>query len=158
MRRLRRLPPKELSEAVEQLDDGYVQLLTLLDRRTAFQKIVAVLPDEVGFDVAFVGELQDDGSLALSMPTRFRTAALNGLVVPSGIGLGGKVLLTRRPEWVANYTIANNLRFPFVQQADRRGPQGHGRGADRRQRADLRRAVRLRSLRGELRRHRDRVA
>ena len=124
MRRLRRLPPKELSEAVEQLDDGYVQLLTLLDRRTAFKKIVAVLPDEVGFDVAFVGELQDDGSLALSMPTRFRTAALNGLVVPSGIGLGGKVLLTRRPEWVANYTIANNLRFPFVQQADLEGLKG----------------------------------
>ena len=118
------MPPRELSDAVEQLDEGYVQLLTLLDRRSAFKSIVGLLPDAVGFDVAFVGELQDDDSLALSMPTRFRTSALDGLVVPSGIGLGGKVLLTRCPEWVANYTLANNLRFPFVREADVEGLKG----------------------------------
>jgi signal transduction histidine kinase len=120
-RQLRRLPPNELVDALEQLDEGYVQLLTLLDQRSAFKSIVAVLPDAVGFDVAFVGELQDDGTLALAMPTRFRTSALDGLIVPEGIGLGGKVLLTRKPEWVTNYTVADNLRLPFIKQASIEG-------------------------------------
>jgi LuxR family transcriptional regulator, regulator of acetate metabolism len=115
------MPPKELSDVLEQLDEGYVQLLTLLDRRTAFKSIAALLPGAVGFDVAFVGELQEDGTLALAMPSRFRTSALDGLIVPEGIGLGGKVLLTRKPEWVTNYTLAPNLRFPFVKQASIEG-------------------------------------
>jgi signal transduction histidine kinase len=120
-RQLRRVPPKELADALEQLDEGYVQLLTLLDQRSAFKAIVAVLPDAVGFDAAFVGELQEDGTLALAMPTRFRTSALAGLIVPEGIGLGGKVLLTRKPEWVTNYTVAENLRAPFVREASIEG-------------------------------------
>jgi LuxR family transcriptional regulator, regulator of acetate metabolism len=124
IRRPRPTPPNELSTALEQLDEGYVQLLTLLDRRTAFKSIVALLPDAVGFDVAFVGELQDDDTLALTMPTRFRTSALDGLILPAGIGLGGKALLSRRPEWVTNYTVAADLRSPFVKQADLEGLKG----------------------------------
>jgi signal transduction histidine kinase len=120
-RQLCRLPPTELADALEQLDEGYVQLLTLLDQRSAFRAIVAVLPDSVGFDAAFVGELQEDGTLALAMPTRFRTSALDGLVVPEGIGLGGKVLVTRKPEWVTNYTLAEDLRSPFVREASIEG-------------------------------------
>ena len=87
-------------------------VLTLLDRRTAFRAILDRLPDETGIDVAWIGELDADGNVVLGHAVRTRTDAVDGLVVPPGVGLGGRVLQTGRPQWVANYPVGADLTSP----------------------------------------------
>ena len=107
-----------------ELDQDYAQVLSLLDRRTAFRSILDRLPDEVGIDVAFIGELDHSGNIVLGHAVRTRTDAVEGLVVPPGIGLGGRVMRTGRPEWVANYPLGAGLVRPFSADADREGIKG----------------------------------
>ena len=48
------------ADALFELDEGYAQVLSLLDRRTAFRAILDRLPGEIGVDVAWIGELELD--------------------------------------------------------------------------------------------------
>ena len=102
-----------------ELDQDYAQVLSLLDRRTAFRSILDRLPDEVGIDVAFIGELDHSGNIVLGHAVRTRTDAVEGLVVPPGIGLGGRVMRTGRPEWVANYPVGPGLVVSQEPDGDR---------------------------------------
>jgi LuxR family transcriptional regulator, regulator of acetate metabolism len=114
-------------EPVDQLldlDEDYAQVLSLLDRRTAFRAILQRLPDEIGIDIAWIGELDQTGDILLGHAVRARTDVLDGLVVPPGIGLAGRVLQTGRPHWVPNYPVAVDLTRPFSTQADREGVKG----------------------------------
>ncbi len=107
-----------------ELDDDYAQVLSLLDRRTAFRSILDRLPDEIGIDVAWIGELDPTGNIVLGHAVRARTDAVDGLVVPPGIGLAARVLQTGRPQWVANYSVGEGLTRPFSAHADREGVKG----------------------------------
>ena len=106
------------------LDEDYAQVLSLLDRRTAFRAILERLPDELGVDVAWIGEVDDAGNVVLGHGVRTRTDVLEGLVVPPGIGLGGRVLESGRPHWVRNYPDAVDLTQPFSTQANHEGVKG----------------------------------
>ena len=107
-----------------ELDEDYARVLSLLDRRAAFRSILARLPDDIGIDVAWIGELDPAGSIVLGHAVRTQTDAVEGLVVPPGVGLGGHVLQTGRPQWVPNYPAAADLTRPFSRQADREGVKG----------------------------------
>ena len=107
-----------------ELDEDYAKVLSLLDRRTAFRSILAGLPDAIGIDVAFIGELDDDGNIVLGHAVRTQTDAVDGLVVPPGIGLGGLVRESGRPAWVPNYPSSEDLSRPFSAHADREGVKG----------------------------------
>jgi signal transduction histidine kinase len=106
------------------LDEDYAQVLSLLDRRTAFRAILERIPDELGVDVAWIGEVDDAGNVVLGHGVRTRTDVLEGLVVPPGIGLGGRVLDSGRPHWVRNYPDAVDLTQPFSAQANHEGVKG----------------------------------
>jgi LuxR family transcriptional regulator, regulator of acetate metabolism len=106
------------------LDEDYAQVLSLLDRRLAFRSILHRLPDEIGVDVAWIGELDDAGNILLGHGVRTRTDVLDGLLVPPGIGLAGRVLQTGRPHWVRNYPDALDLTQPFSTQANHEGVKG----------------------------------
>jgi signal transduction histidine kinase len=121
--RRRRVPAWAPADVLLELDDDYVQLLSLLDRRTAFRSILDRLPGEIGIDIAWVGELDPTGDIRLGHAVRARTDVFDGLVVPPGIGLGGRVLQTGQPQWVANYPAAADLR-PFSAQAEHEGVKG----------------------------------
>jgi LuxR family transcriptional regulator, regulator of acetate metabolism len=124
MARRRRDPAWAPADTLLELDEDYAQVLSLLDRRTAFRSILDRLPGEVGIDVAFIGELDHTGNIILGHAVRTRTDAVDGLVVPPGIGLGGRVMKTGRPEWVANYPVGAGLIRPFSADADREGIKG----------------------------------
>jgi signal transduction histidine kinase len=120
----RRSPAWTPVDTLADLDEDYAEVLRLLDRRTAFRSILRHLPDEIGLDVAWIGELDHTGNLVLAHSVRTRTDAIDGLVVPPGIGLGGRILQTGRSDWVPDYTVDANLINPFVAQVDREGLKG----------------------------------
>jgi LuxR family transcriptional regulator, regulator of acetate metabolism len=112
------------ADALLELDEGYAQVLSLLDRRTAFRAILDRLPGEIGVDVAWIGEVDPSGDIVLGHAVRTRTDAVDGLVVPPGVGLGGLVMQTGRPAWVADYPSASDLSRQFGSQAEREGVRG----------------------------------
>jgi signal transduction histidine kinase len=124
MARRRRSPAWTPADTLFELNDDYAEVLRLLDRRTAFRSILEQLPDELGIDVAWIGEVDHTGNLVLAHSVRTRTDAIDGLVVPPGIGLGGRILQTGRSDWVPDYTIDADLINPFVAQVEREGLKG----------------------------------
>jgi LuxR family transcriptional regulator, regulator of acetate metabolism len=125
MRSMARRPQAWASaDALLELDEGYAQVLSLLDRRTAFRAILDRLPGDIGVDVAWIGEVDPSGDIVLGHAVRTRTDAVDGLVVPPGVGLGGLVMQTGRPAWVADYPSASDLSRQFSPQAEREGVRG----------------------------------
>jgi signal transduction histidine kinase len=113
-------PPVDL---LVELDEDYAKVVSLLDRRSAFRSVLASLPDAIGIDAAWIGEIDDAGNIVLGYAVKTRTDAVDGLVVPPGIGLGGRVMRSGRPEWVPNYPVSAHLS-PFSAEADREGVKG----------------------------------
>jgi signal transduction histidine kinase len=125
MRSMARRPHAWASaDALLELDEGYAQVLSLLDRRTAFRAILDRLPGDIGVDVAWIGEADPSGDIVLGHAVRTRTDAVDGLVVPPGVGLGGLVMQAGRPAWVADYPSASDLSRQFSPQAEREGVRG----------------------------------
>jgi signal transduction histidine kinase len=122
-RRRRRHTASPLVDLLVELDEDYAKVLSLLDRRTAFRSVLASLPDAIGIDAAWIGELDDAGHMVLGHAVQTRTDAVDGLIVPPGIGLGGRVIRSGRPEWVPNYPVSADLS-PFTAQAHREGVKG----------------------------------
>lgn len=122
--RRRRAPAWTPADALFELDEDYSEVLRLLDRRAAFRSILEQLPDEIGIDAAWIGELDHTGNLVLGHSVRTRTDAIDGLVVQPGIGLGGRILNTGRSDWVPDYTVNTDLINPFVAQVEREGLKG----------------------------------
>src|SRR5712691_2131791 len=91
---------------LDDLDEEYADILALLDRQAAVRRMVASVPGLAGVDLAWVGEPDGDDRIVLGHSVQAETDLLNGLVVPAGAGLGGKVLLARRPLWVSDYCTA----------------------------------------------------
>jgi len=112
------------ADALLDLDEGYAQLLSLLDRRTAFRAVLDRLPGEVGIDLAWIGELSSTGDIVLGHAVRTRTDVVDGLVVPPGVGLGGLVMQTGQPAWVADYPNAVDVGHRFGTQAELEGVRG----------------------------------
>jgi len=78
----------------------------LLDRHAAFDGVVATVPDATdatGADVAFVGVPEGDERIVLLHGAGALTHELDGMVVPAGWGLAGRVTGSRVPHWVEDY-------------------------------------------------------
>lgn len=104
-----------------ELTEGYSQILALLDRSAAMRRIVEDVPALSGVDVAWVGEPDGSDRVVLGHAVNTRTSAVNGLVVPTGCGLGGKVMLQRRPLWVSDYRHSETITHHFNPQVEIEG-------------------------------------
>lgn len=120
----RRRSARELAqETLRDLDDSYLELLSLLDVEAVIQRVVEDVPQLAGFDVAWVGRPDGDDRLVLGNSVGARTDLLEGLVVPRGIGLGGRVLTSHTPMWVKNYITSPQITHDFATQAQVEGLQ-----------------------------------
>jgi signal transduction histidine kinase len=109
-------------DALLALDREYAEILALLDRTAAVQRMVTNVPHLAGVDVAFVGEPAGEDRIVLRHTVNITTTDLvEGLVVPAGTGLGGKVLTARRPLWVSDYCTARDITHHFKTQAAAEG-------------------------------------
>jgi signal transduction histidine kinase len=104
-------------DVLRALDEDFAQTVALLDRGAATQRIVSHVPACTGVDVAWVGELDGPDRVLLSQMVNGLVDGINGLVVPEGVGLGGRVLLTRRPAWVKDYCGEPNIPPLFRSRA-----------------------------------------
>lgn len=115
------------------LDRTYVDALAFLDRDAAFRMILQVLPDAVGMDVAFVGECEATDEMVITQLVGNRSDSLQGLLIPKGFGLGGKVFALGQVQWVDDYpsssTISHHFDLPVQQEGLRSviaAPVRHG--------------------------------
>jgi len=107
-----------------ELDQEYADIIALLDQRAVARRMVANVPQLAGVDLAWVGEPDGDDRIVLRYSVQAETDLVDGLVVPAGVGLGGRVLLTRRPLWVSNYCTAPEITHQFATQAAAEGIGG----------------------------------
>jgi len=108
-------------DALGEVDEEYADILALLDRQAAVRRMVANVPELTGVDIAWAGEPDGEDKIVLGYSARAATDVLDGLVVPAGMGLGGKVLLARRPLWVSDYCTAPEITHQFATQAEAEG-------------------------------------
>lgn len=117
----RRRSPRPLPDVLLDLEKEYAEVLTLLDRGTVIQRMVTTVPGLTGVDVAWVGEPDGTDRIVLQYAVNAPTGLINGLVVPEGAGLGGRVLTARRPLWVSDYCNSPNITHQFRTQASAEG-------------------------------------
>ncbi|WP_239340787.1 GAF domain-containing protein, partial [Frankia sp. CiP3] len=103
------------------LDEEYGAVLALLDRSAAIERMVVGAPESAGVDMAWVGEPAGVDQIVLGRGVNMATEVLNGIVVPVGAGLGGKVLTARRPLWVSDYYGSSEITHDFAPQAAAEG-------------------------------------
>jgi signal transduction histidine kinase len=114
-------PPPDLLLA---LDAQYAEILGMLDRAAAVRRLVANVPRLVGVDVAWVGDplgAPGEDRMVLQHTVNAMTDQIDGLVVPVGTGLGGKVMAARRPLWVSDYCSAPDITGHFKSQVRAEG-------------------------------------
>jgi signal transduction histidine kinase len=100
------------------LDEEYANILALLDGAAAVRRIVTNVPHLAGVDVAWVGEPDGQDQLVLQHTVNIVTDGVTGLVVPVGLGLGGRVLAMRRPLWVNDYCSSPDITHHFTAHAE----------------------------------------
>ena len=103
------------------LDEEYANILALLDRGAAVQRIMTNVPQLVGVDVAWLGEPDGADRIVLQHTVNIVTENVAGLVVPVGTGLGGRVVALRRPLWVSDYCSSPYITDHFRTQAEAEG-------------------------------------
>lgn len=72
------------------------------------QSIVRHAHDLMGTDFTYLS-LVADGRLSAKAAEGTISAAFLSATIPAGVGLGGKVLATRRPQWVRNYAASTHI-------------------------------------------------
>ncbi|MFD4669385.1 helix-turn-helix domain-containing protein [Lentzea sp. NPDC058450] len=72
------------------------------------QSIVRHAHDLMGTDFTYLS-LVADGRLSAKAAEGTISAAFLSATIPAGVGLGGKVMATRRPQWVRNYAAASHI-------------------------------------------------
>jgi signal transduction histidine kinase len=105
------------------LDEEYGAILALLDRAAAVERIVAGVPELAGVDVAWVGEPGGEDEIVLGHSVNTATNVVEGLIVPVGAGLGGRVMAARRPLWVSDYYTSSDITHEYSSQAATEGIQ-----------------------------------
>ncbi|MEU0500574.1 GAF domain-containing protein [Nocardia sp. NPDC005998] len=100
------------------LDRDYTDVLTLLDQDSALRRMVGSVPEFTGVDLAWVGQPEHEDRIVLRDAVNNATDVINGLVVPAGIGVGGRVLLSRRPHWESDYLGTSGVGDRFRAEAE----------------------------------------
>ncbi|SEQ22228.1 GAF domain-containing protein [Lentzea albida] len=80
-------------------------LTALGELDAVLQSIVRHAHDLMGTDFTYLS-LVSDGRLSARAAEGTISAAFLSATIPAGVGLGGKVLATRRPQWVPNYAAS----------------------------------------------------
>ncbi|GAA1790650.1 GAF domain-containing protein [Planosporangium flavigriseum] len=101
-------------DVLAELNEEYTEILALLDHHTAMRRLSSAVPKLTGVEVAFVGSPRGSQQLVLGDFVNDYTGVANGLVVPAGAGLGGKVLMARRPLWVSDYRESPEIGLDFM--------------------------------------------
>lgn len=112
---------RPVPDALLALDEDYAEILALLDRTSANRRMVSTVPGCTGVEVAWVGEPGGVDEIVLHHPVNTTSGLVEGLVVPVGTGLGGRVLTARRPLWVSDYCAAPDISDHFKPQASAEG-------------------------------------
>jgi signal transduction histidine kinase len=122
---MRRMANPQLGEAktdvLHELKEEYASTIALLDRTAAIRRVVANVPALAGVDLAWVGQPEGAEQIVLGTPVNALTDVVDGLVVPVGAGLGGRVLAARRPLWVSDYCVAPEITHHFDAQVQLEG-------------------------------------
>ncbi|KAB3519780.1 GAF domain-containing protein [Corynebacterium sp. zg254] len=71
------------------------------------------LKNATGIPATMYGAVQTDGKLRINKWVGLRTPALHNLEMNVGVGVGGRVLATRRPVGVSDYTRAKSITHDF---------------------------------------------
>ena len=100
-----------------ELDAQYAGILGLLDRAAVARRTVAAVPGLTGVDLAWLGEPIAEDRMVLQHAVNSTAGLVDGLVVPAGAGLGGKVFATRRPLWVRDYCRCEDISADFKTRA-----------------------------------------
>jgi signal transduction histidine kinase len=87
-------------------------LLSVLDRVLALHGTARLIRDAAGADAGFVADLDARGAVIRWLAGN-RTDALQDLVVPTGQGVGGRVLASGRPVRVSDYVAAPTITHHF---------------------------------------------
>jgi len=105
--------PTPIPDALVALDAEYAEILGLLDRSAVVSRLVATVPNLAGVDMAWVGEPDGEDGIVLGKSVNTLSRLVEGLVVPVGVGLGGRVLAARRALWVSNYLTSGDITHHF---------------------------------------------
>jgi signal transduction histidine kinase len=101
-------------DLLAELDEEYAEILALLDRPAAMRRLSSTVPKLTGVEVAWVGSPSSPEQIVLGDFVNDHTGVADGLVVPAGAGLGGKVLMARRPLWVGDYRASPKVGLDFM--------------------------------------------
>jgi signal transduction histidine kinase len=90
-----------------------VEVQMLLERGHALRLVAERVRDVSGADAGFVGCVEGDGTMVVRHWSGSQGTSLHDLVVPVGFGVGGKVLMSRRPTVVDDYLAALSITHHF---------------------------------------------
>lgn len=105
----------------EALEAALAQLASLLDRDAVLRTSAAIVAEGVELDIAWIAEPLDDERLVVRHLHLARTRVLDGLLVPRGWGLGGKVFAHGRIEAVDRYFSSRRITHHFDEHVAREG-------------------------------------
>ncbi|TNC27779.1 GAF domain-containing protein [Amycolatopsis alkalitolerans] len=111
----------ERSTVLDELLREREGLLGTLDRVVALQGTARLIRESLGVDAAFVGDLEQPGTAVIRWMAGNRTDALQNLVVPTGQGVGGRVLASGKPVRVSDYVRARTITHQFDAQVQGEG-------------------------------------
>ncbi len=104
-----------------ELETQFAEIVGMLDGAVAVRRMVSAVPQLVGVDIAWVGVPTSAEQVVLRHTVNSTSGLIEGLVVPVGAGLGGRVLAARRPLWVSDYCAAPDISPHFKCQVGAEG-------------------------------------
>ncbi|MFJ8816153.1 GAF domain-containing sensor histidine kinase [Amycolatopsis thermoflava] len=106
---------------LEQLASRHSELLVLSDSSLAMKTVARRIRELGEFDMSLVGRLEPGRRLVHRSWQGTTSTALHRLVVPEGVGLGGKSIAQRRPVWVRDYCTSDAITHDFDELVAREG-------------------------------------
>ncbi|MGK5533809.1 GAF domain-containing sensor histidine kinase [Streptomyces sp. URMC 129] len=101
------------SGTLDELIDERRQLALLLDRMALLRRIAEAARGTGGVDVGLVGDPGRGDEVVLRGLAGVEGESLRDLVVPRGLGLGGKAAALLRPVWVQDYVLSGTITHDF---------------------------------------------
>ncbi|WP_243794427.1 GAF domain-containing protein [Saccharopolyspora gloriosae] len=106
-------PDAGIDVVLDQLALQHAELLVLSENSVAMKSIARRIRDLGDFDMSLVGRIEADRRMVHRSWHGTQSSALHRLVVPEGIGLGGKSIELRRPVWVRDYRSSDSITHEF---------------------------------------------